>query len=387
MGNSAGELILSVYDTVTNPSLWPSVLDQFIHDIDARGSIIFSWEHSHGNRTLVAPAYSSSYDSDVMAMYLKRYPHYEINAQNFIQHYTKPEDALDIIDDSVVVDSPFSELNRRHTKILQKFGINGRAGGVLNKDNRWLSLLTVQLSVSSTSFSMAQRAQMAHVLPHFAKALDLGYPMRQLHHKYTTVLGAMDKLSIGICIVDQQGRIVVRNTEFERQQSQFPLLGTSHGNRLDVRDDTARAQLKTLMASPANHGRWGGRPRKEALNAASGGRLCVEVLPLERSEEFGNRPLKGFLICSTDTSLPVQYDTAALKQAFNLTDAETVLADFVALGMTNPEIAERRERSVATVNSQIKTILSKTRCANRTQFVRMLSRFSKITVKGAKPLQ
>ncbi|MGY9057926.1 MAG: helix-turn-helix transcriptional regulator [Alphaproteobacteria bacterium] len=68
-------------------------------------------------------------------------------------------------------------------------------------------------------------------------------------------------------------------------------------------------------------------------------------------------------------------DTAPIKSAFGLTDAELSLVEFISEGFTNPEIAERRNRSVETINTKVKSILSKSQCANRTQFVRTMMRF------------
>jgi DNA-binding NarL/FixJ family response regulator len=48
----------------------------------------------------------------------------------------------------------------------------------------------------------------------------------------------------------------------------------------------------------------------------------------------------------------------------------------VAEGLTNAQIAERRNRSIATINTQVKSILSKTQCLTRTQFVRLMMSFS-----------
>ncbi|MCR9061833.1 MAG: LuxR C-terminal-related transcriptional regulator [Rhodobacteraceae bacterium] len=103
--------------------------------------------------------------------------------------------------------------------------------------------------------------------------------------------------------------------------------------------------------------------------------MCIEITPLQKSDEIGNGLFGGFVLCSTDTSLPVMCDKTRIRQAFGLTSAEASLVDAIGEGLTNPEIADRRNRSVSTVNAQTKSILAKSNCANRTQFVRMMMRF------------
>ena len=114
---------------------------------------------------------------------------------------------------------------------------------------------------------------------------------------------------------------------------------------------------------------------KEAIPTSVGNFLCIEVTPLTRSKDIGTRPLDGFVVFSTDTSRPVHCNTAPMKQPFGLTDTELAVVDKIGEGLTNPEIAERRERSVATINAQVKSILSKSQCSTRTQFVRLMMRF------------
>lgn len=113
------------------------------------------------------------------------------------------------------------------------------------------------------------------------------------------------------------------------------------------------------MSNALNHGRFGARPRKEAVVSSVDPVLCIEIAPLTRSEEISSRSFDGFILCSTDTSLPVRCDPTPMQSTFGLTPAEMAIVNSIGQGLTNPEIAERRERSVATVNTQVKSILSK----------------------------
>nr|WP_255732231.1 LuxR C-terminal-related transcriptional regulator [Ruegeria sp. Ofav3-42] len=90
---------------------------------------------------------------------------------------------------------------------------------------------------------------------------------------------------------------------------------------------------------------------------------------------MGASPFRGFLLCSTDASLPVTFNVNHVQRAFDLTQTETSIVNSIGRGLTNPEIADRRGRSVSTINAQTKSILSKTGCSNRTQFVRMMMRY------------
>jgi len=144
---------------------------------------------------------------------------------------------------------------------------------------------------------------------------------------------------------------------------------------LSLRNGSDQARLETLKADVRNHGKFGARPRKEAIAADGDTFLCIEVSPLDVAAELGTAPLGGCILYSTDTSLPLHCNTAPLQQAFGLTDAELALVDAIAEGLTNAQIAERRDRSVGTINAQVKSILAKTDCHTRTQFVRLMMTF------------
>jgi len=81
------------------------------------------------------------------------------------------------------------------------------------------------------------------------------------------------------------------------------------------------------------------------------------------------------LVCR-DTSKSISIDWKLAKEALRLTDAESEVAELVCQGITNSEIAERRGKSIETVNVQVKKILSKSRTGNRTQLMRLMCNFS-----------
>ena len=106
------------------------------------------------------------------------------------------------------------------------------------------------------------------------------------------------------------------------------------------------------------------------------GALCVEVAPLDTADDMSDANWGGAIVYSLDSSQPTETDTTVLQEVFGLTPTEAMLSSLVGEGLTNNQIADRRCRSVETVNAQIKSLLTKTQCANRTQLVRLLSGFS-----------
>ncbi len=375
MIQSDEQLILRIYDTVADSNRWAEVLDEVVDRVSAQGSIIFEWADTVDGRVLTAPLHSGLYSQDVLSVYLSKCQDLEARDQAIIRRETNEGDAVELIDDSVLASSLNELKSQEHVKKLMRLGILHRAAGVMNKDNQWISLFSVQLNIARGPLTGEERAFLSKILPHLAKAIDLGIPTRQLQQRYEGILSAIDKLSIGICVLDARGCVVARNDEFQRQQESYRLFRIRADGRLHMADTKGQKSLEALMDSPRQHGKFGARPRKECILSHTNDALCVEIIPLHRLDEMGASPFRGFLLCSTDASLPVTFNVNHVQQAFDLTQTETSIVNSIGRGLTNPEIADRRGRSVSTINAQTKSILSKTGCSNRTQFVRMMMRY------------
>lgn len=77
------------------------------------------------------------------------------------------------------------------------------------------------------------------------------------------------------------------------------------------------------------------------------------------------RGLVGSLFTILDGSLSNRLDPRLLKQAFDLTDAETRILPSLLSGRTNTEIATELDVSPETIKSQVSSILAKTGSKNR----------------------
>ena len=374
----ARDFVLDIYDTVADPRLWPSVLDRFADQVGARGCIVFEWQGDDEQRTLDATHMSSRYERAKLDQYLSIFQSFEIEDQNRFERLSLESDAIDLIDDSRLFDDEATLLARPNVQAMVANDMRHRAAGLLNKDNTSRSRFSIQLSASHGPMNADERATAVTFLPHIAKALDLGRPVQQLSAAHQKLVAAMDNLMIGVCILDARGFIVTTNQEFERQCDAYRTFRRSPEGKLHLSSQADERHFASLVSDAMNHGRFGARPRKEAIpvfNDGNIGALCIEVVPLQRSDEMGSANLDGTIVYSVDTSIPIGHDAIALQKVFGLTETEASLVDLLGQGLTNTQIAEQRQRAVATVNVQVKSLLSKTDCANRTQFARLLMNF------------
>ena len=372
------ELTLDIYDTVADQGRWPAVLDRVAGTIGAHGCIVFEVEGQGAERSVAAPYCSASTDRILLDRYIGACSAGELADQDIFEAYSNANDEIQLIDDSVLAEND-QELRRKpHVKLLRRFGTGHRAASLLSKDNPNRGRFSVQLTIDRGRLTDQERASASVLMPHVAKAIELGRPTKRLAEDKQALIQAMDGLRVGICLLDEKGRVAHQNREFQRQREENPAFRQTPGGGLELVDDNGQKVLREMHADVALHGRFGGRPRKEAIVTSIDERpsaLCIELTPLQYSDEIGTARFGGSILYSFDTSQPVEADTAVVGRVFGLTESEMLLTGMIAEGLTNRQIAERRYRSQETINAQVKSVLSKTQCSNRTQLVRLLSTY------------
>lgn len=372
-------LILAIYDTSINPDAWPDVLDRVSRYIGATGAFIFELEGSGNQRRIQAPYFSRIYDAALVRGYLDRYHDEELSDQDTFTRWSKPTDQIQFVSDDVLASSEEELLKRANVRQMRSNGIHYRTAALLNKDLVDRDRFALQFTQRAGPISKQHIEKALVLAPHIAKARNISRPTKQLADNFRAVANCIDMLVVGVCILDQQGRIVHFNQEFQRQLDTYPVFLKDRSGRLIMRSAGPGEALGKLRGSLSNHGRFGARPRKEAIALTIDGKphtLCVEVAPLTSADEFGESRLNGHIVYSMDTGRVYEIDGGMLASIFSLTQAEAAILEMLAEGLTNAQISERRAKSVETVNSQVKSILEKTQSANRTQLIRLATNIS-----------
>lgn len=367
MDRETHQLIQSCYETVVVPGSWPKFLQQLTEAMDAKGCLIFEIDHTDSE--IHVPLFNEAFQAELLDAYMSLFAGFERNEQLRFNEIAAAEDRIELVRDQQLFDHEDTRTSQANVQALGNFGIGYRAFALLDKDNRSRYRFSIQQSRRHGALSEAEERMLQNILPHMAKALQLGRPFVEREASHEGLLTAMSKLGIGIAILDARGREVFANDEHSRQCDVLDTFHkTSEGHlRMNANGDSVR--LNRLLGDMLAHGAFGARPRREAIPFDGGGQLgaiCLEISP---------RPEGGVILYSYDTTRPISVDAGILRQVFGLTDAETEVLTLVAEGFTNPEIAERRGRSAATINVQLKSLLAKTDCANRTQLARLMLNF------------
>jgi DNA-binding CsgD family transcriptional regulator len=383
-----GDIILDIYDTAIDITRWPAVLDRVAHFVGARGAFIFELQGANPDRRITAPFFSSAYDPEVVKHYLATHNEQELVDQDTFARFSRSGDSIQLVPDDVLASNDEELLARPNVQQMLQYGIRYRAGALLNKDQLNNDRFALQFSGRAGPVSKEHLAKAALIMPHLAKALSISRPTTRLAQRFQSVADCIDMLVVGICILDASGSIVLVNREFQRQLDSYRAFRKDASGRLVMTSDATRALFAELRGSTANHGRYGARPRKEAIiSDLDGGAhtLCIELAPLSSADQFGEPKLQGHIIYSMDTSKLYAIDVSIMEGLFGLTQSEAAILELMAEGLTNSQISERRSKSVETVNSQVKSILDKTNSANRTQVIRLATNISSSFIAESHP--
>lgn len=386
LDSELNQLILEIYDTIPDPARWPLVLDRFAEYVGARGCIISEIEGIGDSRRIVTPYLSTKYDEQAIQKYLKSFSHFEFMDQARYEELSQAQkDSIDLIDQETLAgDNLEAFLARPNVKRMQAIGVVQRAGGLLDKDNTFRARFSVHFGKESGGYNAEKKAGLGLLLPHIAKAIEIGRPVKQLDATKTGMIAALSRFRMGVCILDRHGRIEVANDEFLRQVDAYPQYTIDQNNRLQLHHSADQKRLNDMLTDTLTHGKHGARPRKEAIMLANNenvieladiGTLCVEVAPVHRINEIGTSEFNGAIVYSLDTTRPMPFDPAMMRSRFNLSKTETALLEMIANELSNAQIAEQRCRAVDTINAQVKALLSKTGASNRTHLVRLMACF------------
>ena len=370
------QLILSIYDAAINPEAWPSILLRLAHFVGARGATVFEMDELLGAESLTRALASENYSLERNSYYFENHRDDELADQDVFAKHSLQTDEIELIPCSVLAPTREELVKRPHVQTLIEIEVGYRAAALLNKDLRSLDRFAFQFSMDHGPIDELGHYRSKMILPHIAKALNVSRPMRELRKINHSLFQGLDLLSVGICIVDEFRNIIVTNREFDRQVFEYDAFHINRERQLRFDVDCAPGLAELLEASFEGHGRFGGRPRKEAIvykSTSTPDHLCVDIVPIENSSELALSQRKASILFSLDTKTFHGFDARKVGLAFGLTDAEQDVLDLVAMGHTNQEISDRLSKSKNTTDTQLKSILSKVMVNNRTQLVRVAS--------------
>jgi len=368
--------ITRIYDAAADRLRWQQALDAVAARVGARAGAMLV--HELGDTPFSISALSSAYRAiepmGQIQYYMENLAHFEGPQWEFISRMQLGE-----IERDEDMGIPRADLDHRadYVFLRETIGTLRRLAFRLNDNRGWFDGVTLAFPVGITFVPQAVIHDLRPLLPHMAKAVEIGRTFNQLRERYHAVLAVLDKVAVGLVLALETGEIVVANREAGRIFSLRDGIGKSRANRLDLRDSDETARLQAHVAAMARtaSGEAGTAERVMRLMRPSGHHpFLVEVMPLRDSGAEIGQNLRGALIILVDPENQTDLNVAGFAALHQLTPAETQVCDLLIRGYQAPEIADIRRTSLSTARNQIAAVYLKTSTRRRGDLIRLVIR-------------
>jgi DNA-binding CsgD family transcriptional regulator len=279
-----------------------------------------------------------------------------------------------VTDDDLVPEEEFvqSRIYREH---LRHLDIGRLCCGVVF-DMRPSAMPATVLSAArelARPYSADEKDAMRLLVPHLSRALGVMYRLRDADLKLAVSLAALDRLSVGVVLLDGRGRIAHANGEAERILDARD--GLSRGQGFVFATDAARAHWARVLPSLFDRSISAVPHFSDAVAVARpSGRspLVLQAAPLGSTHAFAAPSEAAAVVFITDPERRTELDMAAMRDLYRTTPAEAGLAEWLCRGRTIAQAAVERGISEATARSQLGELFRKTGTSRQADLIRVL---------------
>ena len=249
-------------------------------------------------------------------------------------------------------------------------------------ENRDIPVVVSCLRPFDRPYSEQDAEKLSLLVPHISRAVGVMFRLRDAEFHVATSRMALDQLPHGVLLFSDDGGVSFANRTVRR------ILEIGDGLRLRQRPDDK--DLSDLVA--------GDRRQQEALDEAIRESIAPDLLStrhfaraisvsrpsglapfvlnfssLGHANEFGvgHHAPRAVAFLNDSASL-CRIDAGLLKSAFGLSGAEACIAELIANGSSNEEIAYARNITVNTVKTQLRHIYEKTGTSSRARLIKLL---------------
>lgn len=243
-----------------------------------------------------------------------------------------------------------------------------QAGGdqVLGVDLRFPSGFEARCRVtrdaSLTDFGLQERQRFQSVVPHLRNAAALFERLQLAGAEHGVYRSAVEQLGVGTIILDAAGKIVRTNAVADRLLEQAEGL-TAQKGELEFTDTAHRDAMARLLAHQDALCRFKiSRPR--------GSDLALVARPMTLPAMIrGGAAVAIFISVPGDD---MQLDPAAIRDLYQLTRMEAVLAVEIAGGHSLVDVADKLGIAHNTARAHLRAIFAKTGVRRQSQLVHLL---------------
>lgn len=362
------DLIGHLYDAAVDARLWQGTAGKIAKAFDSTSTVV-KFHGTAGDVELLETT-NNLVVAETRREWAEEWHRHDLWVERSVAH------GLDkIVTDAMLVTPEEQRNSGFYREWLGALDIFHMVGAAFTIGEGAVGVLGIHRPETASAYNAHDRHRTALLLPHLARAVQLG---RQLSHAslaQMAALDALDRLDTGVLVLDQRGRIIHANAAAEASLRESTDLGMLHG-RFYLRDPLLqdRFTLALCAAIAAAAGRGSGRaPAALAITRAERLPLTLSVAPLRPRWSRALDPGPMAIVFLKDAERPTLH-LDRLRELFGLTPTEAVIAADLGAGKSPEDIAGRQRIAIGTVRWHLKSILAKTGTGRQAEAAALLSR-------------
>ena len=376
MKNPEFQALNEIYNSAITPANWTVGLDLAVEHVGSLGAALVGFDATSTSAysfQVLSEHYRSRFTPQDMAYWQSELSVYD--EPSYRHSLTLPVRTVysdaDLVDDVAALES-----RPDYVFLRERFGIGSRRlGARLIDNNRYMTVVSFQFPVEAENVS-GYKPEIEKIIPHMAKSLELGIIYERLHSRYQAVLSAIDRVGVGMCIVDSQCNVLVSNAEAERIFDSGKGVYKSSIGTITCNNNSSAGELhdgiKTALLQPESSDSLKAETVVVVREDSSDDPVVIDVSPLSDHLQEIDPNASMALVRLVDIDSSKFCSTVAFTKAYGLTKSEEQVCTLLLDGLTNQEISESRGTSVETTKSHVKSILSKSNTNSRLLLIRKI---------------
>ncbi|MEM8632939.1 MAG: LuxR C-terminal-related transcriptional regulator [Pseudomonadota bacterium] len=380
-GSEVSRHLLSIYDAAFSADRWNEVMEALVAGTSAKGALLYETSNARDIAYRVSaqshlfhedPGVLAEYDTLIQSGRGSGFDHEGVLRMHATAPYT-PKVDFDFWEEADFRSRPEVQFTHARLGTFRRFFFNASedplsySGAIFHYDRD---------HGAPPDHDLAFAAQIA---PHLGKSLELGRIAFALRQRYRAVLGVLDRIELGICILDEGGRLILSNAYADDLLETRDALQRTRDGRLICHDPETTERLLDAVSRIARtaSGENDDVAEELPLPKVSGGDPLLGILaPLRDADAELEVGLSGAILTIVDARRSITLRVEPFAAAYGLTPTETTIARGIFEGMSNPQIADALGVSPETVKSHVSSVFSKTRSQSRVTLAWRLFQFS-----------
>jgi DNA-binding CsgD family transcriptional regulator len=354
------ELIAACYEAAALRVPWETPLRGIAERLDCKLAQVIGVDLAHGKLSFTFEGGNPMPEG--LLEYARRFHRIDPHAQAIVTvPLGSPVSFSNVYDEDYVDQSPF------YQQFLIPYGVRHMHGARLYQDGQTAVMLGLHRAVGKQPIDGGDWQFVCRLGFHLSRAAGMYLSARRASNEVAIGRAALDRIAVPLMLIDRKLAIVQRNNAATALLKGSDVLREDDRGFLTCLDPGSRSSLARAVAQLTRESQAGTRPDASEHRAVVALRrphlarpIVACLVPLRAAETMGAFGADDVVMLLVhDSSRSSRPDPFLLSVVFDLTHAEARVASLLAEGLSPKEIARRHDVSLNTVQTQIRSALSK----------------------------